>query len=61
MVLMWMAKSESRIIRVSISALLCDSDLSAPSQTEVFVSHKDGRRVKETDRSEDQSSGIASG
>lgn len=33
-----MAKPESNIIRVSMSALFCDSDLSAPSQSEVGIS-----------------------
>ena len=44
MVLTWTAKSESRIIRVSISALLCDSDLSTPSRTEVSVTKVEERR-----------------
>jgi hypothetical protein len=38
MVLTWIAKSGSKIIRVSISALFCDSDLSTASQVDVVVS-----------------------
>ena len=61
MVLTWTAKSESKMIRVSISALFCDSDLSAPSKSEVVVNYEGGGETEKTDRSEDQSSGIASG